>query len=128
MKFASTAIVSILLFTTQVASSSGSVDGSHETNAGTGFNIRDVSGTNGLQAFVSRYGGGSDTWYDVPSSFDDPATAHWGRFGWEIVAFQVPTTGKTRGWYFQTESGVTNLTFFGFSQDIGLTRYGLWTG
>ncbi|PPQ82504.1 hypothetical protein CVT25_007074 [Psilocybe cyanescens] len=125
MKFASIVIASILLFATQVASSAGSVDGSHETNAGTGFNIRDVSGTNGLQAFVSGYGGGGSGWYDVPSSFDNPATAHWSRSGWEIVGFQVPTTGETRGWYLETGSGVTNLTFFGFNQDIGLTRDGL---
>ncbi|PPQ94364.1 hypothetical protein CVT25_000609 [Psilocybe cyanescens] len=124
MKFASTVIASILLFATQVASSAGSVDGSHETNAGTGFNIRDVSGTTGLQAFVSSYSGGSDAWFDVPASFANPATARWGRKGWEIVAFQVPG-GERRGWYLNTGSGFTNLTFFGFSQDIGLTRDGL---
>jgi len=90
----------------------------------TGFNIQDRSNTNGLQVFVSKYShnDGSDNWFPVAPNFDDPSASHWYRKGWEVIVFRDPATGTRRGWYLNCADQIVNVTFFGFHQDIGLTR------
>ncbi|TFK32151.1 hypothetical protein BDQ12DRAFT_585404, partial [Crucibulum laeve] len=63
----------------------------------TGFIVRNLSGINGLQVFVSMYSNehGSDAWYSIAPN----STENWGRNGWELIAFQEPGTQNRRGWY-----------------------------
>ncbi|KAF8074038.1 hypothetical protein FPV67DRAFT_783182 [Lyophyllum atratum] len=88
----------------------------------TGFNIRNLSGTSGLSVFVSSYSkeGGNDAWYKVAPNFADPATAHWNRDGWELIAFEQ--SGIRRGWYINCGGQTVDVTFYGFNQDLGLVR------
>ncbi|KAF4612457.1 hypothetical protein D9613_004411 [Agrocybe pediades] len=90
-----------------------------------GFNIRNASGIQGVQAFVSRFNGsGSDSWYNVPTTFGDPAN-FWARNGREMVAFKDPASGRQKGWYLNTDGGTVNVTFNGFDADLSVSTVGI---
>ncbi|KAL5522420.1 hypothetical protein ACEPAG_8436 [Sanghuangporus baumii] len=41
-----------------------------------------------FQGLVTNFSGGSDAWFDLPDTFDDPATSKWSRSDWELVGIR----------------------------------------
>jgi len=90
-----------------------------------GFKIRNLTGRN-VEVFVSKYThkDGSDSWFAVPPSFNDASKCHWNRNGWELIAFrEAEKHSVRRGWYVDCGAGQVDITFVGFSQDIGINRH-----
>ncbi|KAL5495984.1 hypothetical protein ACEPAH_3216 [Sanghuangporus vaninii] len=57
--------------------------------AGDAIYIRQQSpGGTDFQALVTNFSGGNDAWFDLPESFDDPATSKWSRSDWELVGIR----------------------------------------
>ncbi|KAG7094289.1 hypothetical protein E1B28_007892 [Marasmius oreades] len=79
--------------------------------------IRNQSG-NYADAFVSKlsHDSGSDYWFSVPTSFDDPG-AKWDRsdHDWEVIGFK-DEGGKQVGFYVDLEKFTTYVTVHTVSQ------------
>ncbi|KAK7051526.1 hypothetical protein VNI00_004500 [Paramarasmius palmivorus] len=88
----------------------------------TGYRIRNLSGIPNIQCFVSSYNGGNDEWYTLPTDYCDPHKCHWSRSNWEMVVFKNPANGERRGWYLNSAQQTLELTFVGFSQELGIVR------
>jgi hypothetical protein len=88
----------------------------------TGYRIRNLSNISNIQCFVSNYSGGSDDWFTLPPDYSDPSKSHWTRSGWNVVVFQNPADGERRGWYLYSTNQTVDLTFVGFSQELGIVR------
>ncbi|KDR77875.1 hypothetical protein GALMADRAFT_244842 [Galerina marginata CBS 339.88] len=87
-----------------------------------GFSIRNQSTVQDLEVMVSAYTkAGNDKWFLVPYDFNH-GTSNWDRDGWELIAFRDPATHDRRGWYIDCKAYTVELTFYGFSQELGLVR------
>ncbi|KAF9528022.1 hypothetical protein CPB83DRAFT_855197 [Crepidotus variabilis] len=86
------------------------------------FNIRSgVSQSRDIKVFVSKYSvDGNDSWFPLAPNFNDADKSHWQRNGWEVVVFKEGNV--RRGWYIDCSNKIVDITFNGFSQDLGLVR------
>jgi len=90
-----------------------------------GFKIRNVSGRD-VDVLVSKYTNkhGSDSWFKASHNFGDTSKCYWDRNGWELIAFRDSSNHHVRrGWYIDCSGGQVDITFVGFSQDIGIYRH-----
>ena len=86
-----------------------------------GFRIRKLPNIPTVECFVSKYtnSAGNDNWYTVGGIYGDVV---WPRDGWEMVVFADPTKSQRRGWYLNCTEGMLELTFAGFTEDLGIVR------
>ncbi|KAF9527823.1 hypothetical protein CPB83DRAFT_855674 [Crepidotus variabilis] len=86
------------------------------------FNIcSGVSSNRKIEVFVSKFTINlDDSWFHLAPNFDDPTKSQWKRNGWEVIVFKEGNVH--RGWYLDCANQIVNITFYGFSQDLGVVR------
>ncbi|EIN12660.1 hypothetical protein PUNSTDRAFT_49945 [Punctularia strigosozonata HHB-11173 SS5] len=79
--------------------------------------LRSIVPNQEIKAFVSKYSGGNDEWFELLGYFDDSKSS-WSRSGWEVVVFANQSGSQRKGVYLEIGSKKIDITFKGFDHEL----------